>query len=71
MKDPFFLCLVNSNTFKILLFLGFLIAITIVAIEIIIVAIENKFIAIAFDANAVATAIPQPESKLLQVNLFL
>jgi len=54
-----------------MLFLGFLVAITIVAIEIIIVAIENKFIAIAFDANAVATAIPQPKSKLLQVNLFL
>ena len=54
-----------------MLFLGFLIAITIVALEIIIVAIAFNIIAIAFDANAVATAIPQPKSKLLQVNLFL
>ena len=71
MKFLFFLCLINSNTFKIMLFLGFLIAITIVALEIIIVAIAFNIIAIAFDANAVATAIPQPKSKLLQVNLFL
>ena len=61
-----------------MLFLGFFIAIIkvaveiiIVATEIIIVAIENKFVAIALDANAVATAIPQPKSKLLQENLIL
>ena len=54
-----------------MLFLMFFIAIIRVALEIIIVAIENKFVAIAFDANAVATAIPQPKSKLLHVNLFL
>jgi len=71
MKFLLFLCLNINKTIKILLYLGFLIAITIVAIEIIIVAIENKFVAIAIDANAVATAIPQPKSKLLQVNLFL
>ena len=71
MKFLLFLCLNINKTIKILLYLGFLIAITIVALEIIIVAIAFNIIAIAFDANAVATAIPQPKSKLLQVNLFL
>ena len=59
------------HTIKIMLFLWFFIAIIVDLTEIIIIATENKYVAIAFDADAVATAIPQPKSKLLQVNLFL
>ena len=59
------------HTIKIMLFLWFFIAIIVDLTEIIIIATENKYVAIAFDADAVATAIPQPKSKLLQVNLVL